>query len=220
MPGSGVARVEVLPLFKPQTRTSNVPGVVSVMVIPPKARLAAALSARRSHAARKRLRYLNPKRAGGAPRCMSSGPNTSVSGLSVAVEVSSGFGLLQVSQQVEQALRSYLWPIPPGGQSNQGWPLGRTVRSLELEVIISQVPGVSEVNAVQLFLPQSDGSYQQISPNSDDNAELSLESWQLPEVLQVLVTPGTDGSGVMPAPLTPAVQTDNTVAVPVVPTVC
>ncbi len=36
MPGNGVARVEVLPLFKPQTLDTNVPGVVSVMVIPPK----------------------------------------------------------------------------------------------------------------------------------------------------------------------------------------
>ena len=36
VPGAGVARVEVLPLFKPQTRTPNVPGVVSVMVIPGK----------------------------------------------------------------------------------------------------------------------------------------------------------------------------------------
>ena len=35
-PGANVARVEVLPLFMPQTRTVNVPGVVSVMVIPNK----------------------------------------------------------------------------------------------------------------------------------------------------------------------------------------
>jgi hypothetical protein len=32
--GRNVARVEVLPLFKPQTHSINVPGVVSVMVIP------------------------------------------------------------------------------------------------------------------------------------------------------------------------------------------
>jgi hypothetical protein len=141
-------------------------------------------------------------------------------GLSVAVEARSGFGLLQVAQQVELALRTYLWPVPPGGASAQGWPLGRTVRSLELEVIVSQVAGVVEVNGLLLFLPQSGGGYQQIPVNSSGAAELALESWQLPELQQVLVTPGADGSGVAPGTLTPEVQTDNTVAVPVVPSVC
>jgi hypothetical protein len=137
------------------------------------------------------------------------------------VEVANGYGLLQVSQQVEQALRQYLWPDPPGGPSpaQQGWPLGRTVRSLELEVIVSQVAGVVEVNGLELFQPQSSGGYQQIQPVSG-NAELTLESWQLPEVLQVLVTPGADGSGVEPGSLSPDVETDNTVAVPIVPNVC
>jgi hypothetical protein len=139
-------------------------------------------------------------------------------GISVGVEVANGFGLLQVSQQVEQALRQYLWPDPPGGASKQGWPLGRTVRSLELEVIVSQVAGVVEVNGLLLFQP-ANGGYQQIQPVSG-NAELTLESWQLPEVLQVLVTPGADGSGVEPGSLSPDVETDNTVAVPVVPNVC
>jgi len=94
------------------------------------------------------------------------------------------------------------------------------VRSLELEVIVSQVPGVSEVNGLLLFLPQAAGGYQQIPANGSGNAELTLESWQLPELLQVLVTAGPDGSGVEPGTLAPDVQTDNTVAVPVVPSVC
>jgi hypothetical protein len=141
-------------------------------------------------------------------------------GLSVAVEVRSGFGLLQVIQQVETALRTYLWPVPPGGPTNQGWPLGRTVRSFELDVIVSQVPGVVEVNGLNLFTPVSGGGYQPVTPDSSGNSEIPLLSWQLPELLQVLVTGGADGSGVTPASLTPGVQTDNSVAVPVVPPVC
>ncbi len=141
-------------------------------------------------------------------------------GLSVAVEVQSGFGLLQVAQQVELALRTYLWPVPPGGANGQGWPLGRTVRSLELEVIVSRVAGVVEVNGLLLFLPLGGGTYQQIPVDGSGASELTLQSWQLPELLQVLVTPGTDGSGVTPGALTPELQTDNTVAVPIVPSVC
>jgi hypothetical protein len=218
MPGGGVARVEVLPLFKPQTRDTNVAGVVSVMVIPPKSDF----HPPNPRAGRPLLEnvygYLNPKRPVAAEMYVIGTEYIGI-GLSVAVEVSSGFGQLQVAQQVEQALRVYLWPVPPGGTNNQGWQLGRTVRSLELEVIVSQVPGVDEVNQLLLFTPLSGGGFQQVPVNSG-NAEVTLESWQLPEVLQVLVTPGAVGSNVTAGTLTPTVQTDNSVAVPIVPTVC
>jgi hypothetical protein len=219
MPGSGAARVEVLPLFKPQTFNTNVPGVVSVMVIPPKGDFHPPCPRATRPLLENVYAYLNPKRPVAAEMYVIGSDYVGL-GLSVAVEVRTGFGLLQVSQQVEMALRTYLWPVPPGGATAQGWPLGRTVRSLELEVIISQVPGVVEVNGVLIFRALTGGGYQQIDPDSSGNAELTLQSWQLPEVLQVLVTPGTDGSGVAPGALTPGVQTDNTVAVPIVPSVC
>ena len=220
MPGSGVARVEVLPLFKPQTRDPNVPGVVSVMVIPPKANFQPPCPRADRTMLENVYAYLNPKRPVAAEMYVIGTEYVDL-GLSVAVEVRSGFGLLQVSQQVEQALRSYLWPDAPGGAANQGWPLGRNVRSLELEVIVSQVPGVVEVNGLLLFQLQSGGTYQPLGVNTSGNSELTLQSWQLPELLQVLVTAGPDGSGVTAATsLTPEVQTDNTYAVPIVQTVC
>ncbi len=40
-------------------------------------------------------------------------------GISAAVEVRTGFQLLQVNQQVEMALRVYLWPVLPAGASQQ-----------------------------------------------------------------------------------------------------
>jgi hypothetical protein len=127
-----------------------------------------------------------------------------------------------VGNQVEQALRGYLWPLAPGGAANLGWPLGRLVRSLELEVIVSQVPGVVEVNDLLLFQYLASGSYQALPADQNNQSELSLLTWQLPELLQVLVTTGPDGSGVTaPATLTPAPSTGpNTVAVPIVPQVC
>ena len=219
MPGSGVARVEVLPLFKPQTRQYNVPGVVSVMVIPPKGSFQPPCPRADRTLLDSVYGYLSPL-CPVAAEMYTIGTEYVDFGLSVAVEVTNGYGLLQVSQQVEQALRSYLWPTPPGGANNQGWTLGRTVRSLELLVIAGQVPGVSDVNGLLLFLPLSGGGYQQIPANSDGNAELSLQGWQLPELLQVLVTPGAEGSNVQPLDLTPVQQPDNTMAVPVVPATC
>ena len=128
---------------------------------------------------------------------------------------------MQVSQAVETALRSYLWPISPGGLDQTGWPLGRGVRSLELEVIVSQVPGVIEVNGLNLFLPQLSGAFQKIAGDANGRSELTIESWQLPEVLEVIVTAGPDGSGVTaPDSLAPVPETDDSIAVPVVPAVC
>lgn len=220
VPGANVARAEVLPLFKPQTRTPNVPGVVSVMVIPGKEGVLNPCP----HADRPMLetvyQYLNPRRPVSAEMYVIASEYAGL-GISVAVEVKTGFGLRQVSQAVETALRSYLWPLAPGGTDSTGWPLGRNIRSLELEVIVSQVPGVIEVNGLNLFQKLASGAYQQLAADASGRSELVLKSWQLPEVLDVTVAAGPDGSGIAsPTSLTPAPETDTTVAVPVVPDVC
>jgi hypothetical protein len=220
IPGSGIARVEVLPLFKPQTRTSNVPGVVSVMVIPQKNGVQNPCPRADRPMLQTVYQYLTARTPVTAEMYVIASEYVGL-GISAAVEVKTGYGLLQVSQAVEAALRGYLWPIGAGGPSASGWPLGRHVRSLELEVIVSQVPGVIEVNGLNLFVPMSSGDYRQLAGDASGKYELTLESWQLPEALEVLVTAGPDGSGIaVPTSLTPAVETDTAVAVPIVPTVC
>jgi predicted phage baseplate assembly protein len=219
MPGGAVARVEVLPLFKPQTLDTNVAGVVSVMVIPPKGDFQPPCPRADRTLLTNVYAYLDPKRPVSVEMYVIGTEYVDLA-LSVAVEVSSGFGLLEVSQQVELALRTYLWPVPPGYSTGQGWPLGRTVRSLELDVIVSRVPGVEEVNGLVLYTPTGTGTYQALTPDASGNTEITLTSWQLPELLQVLVTAGADGSGVTPAALTPVTTPDASVAVPVVPSIC
>lgn len=220
VPAANIGRVEVLPLFKPQTRSSNIPGVVSVMVIPGKNGFQPPCPRADRPLLETVYAYLDSRRPATAEMYV-IGTEYVQLGVTVAIEVRNGFGLLQVSQAVEAALRSYLWPLPPGFMDQQGWPLGRSVRSLELEVIVSQVPGVIEVNGLNLFKPLAGGGYQQIPGDATGKSDLGLETWQLPEVLQVVVAAGTDGSGITaPTDLTPPPETDNTVAVPLVPKVC
>ena len=219
-PGANVARVEVLPLFMPQTRTSNVPGVVSVMVIPPKDGVQPPCPRADRPLLGTVYQYLDPRRPATAEMYVIGTEYVGL-GAAVAVEVRAGFGLQQVSQAVETALRTYLWPIPPGGLDNTGWALGRHVRSLELEVVVSQVPGVVEVDGLNLFTPVAAGGYQKLPTDSTGRSELTLQSWQLVELLQVVVVAGPDGTTVqVPDSLTPPALPDSSIAVPVVPKVC
>jgi hypothetical protein len=220
-PGAAIGRVEVLPLFKPQTRDLNFPGVVSVMVLPEKAGVQPPCPRADRTLLESVYAYLNPRRPISSELYV-IGTEYVQLGMSVAVEVRSGFDLLQTSKQVELALRNYLWPLAPGGADNSGWPLGRTIRSLELEVIVSQVDGVVEVNGLLLFKVLASGVYQPVPVDSNNKLEIVIESWQLPEALQISVTAGPDGSGVLPNSSIPAVAAagPNTVAVPVVPKLC
>ena len=220
IPGANVARVEVIPLFMPQTRTSDVPGVVSVMVIPNKVGVLNPCPRADRPTLETVYQYLDPCRPVAAEMYVIASEYVGL-GISVGIEVKTGFGLLQVSQAVETALRSYLWPLVPGGVDNTGWPLGRNVRSLELEVVVSQVPGVIEVNGINLFQVLPSGAYQLLTADASGSPELALESWQLPEVLDVVVIASPDGTpSAVPTTMTPAPETDTTVAVPVVPTIC
>lgn len=220
IPGAGVGRVEVLPLFKPQTRTPNVPGVVSVMVIPEKSGFQPPCPRADRPLLETAFSFLNPRKPVAAELYVIATDYVGI-GLGVAIEVLAGFDMRVVSQQVEDALRRYLWPLEPGGTLESGWQLGRTVRSLELEVIVSKVPGVVEVNGIQLFRYQPDRTYAAVPGAITSQQEITLQPYQLPELLKVSVAAGPDGSGVKPpSTLEPEPDPSDGVAVPIVPKVC
>jgi hypothetical protein len=219
-PGANVGRVEVLPLFKPQTFTPNVPGVVSVMVIPNQTGFMNPCPRADRPMLETVYQYLNPCRPVTGEMYVIASDYVGL-GIGVGIEVKTGYTLQAVSQAVEAALRQYLWPLAPYGPNGTGWVLGRNVRSLELEVAVSQVPGVIEVNGLNLFTQLSSGAYQMASADKSGSPEIVLNSWQLPELLDVVVAANPDGTAsTVPNPLIPPTPTDPTVAVPVVPNVC
>jgi len=144
-------------------------------------------------------------------------------GLAVGVTIRDGFARDSVLFEVRKALRELLWPLPPGGADDKGWPLGRPVRERELEVEISRVPGVLAVNGLNLFERASfaaGDNWRLITRNPADGTQtLPLTDWQLPELLSVVVVDGAsapDTLSALPNPFADA----NAVAVPVVPEVC
>ncbi|HEY0015890.1 MAG TPA: putative baseplate assembly protein [Longimicrobium sp.] len=226
-PGVRVGRVEVLPRFKPQQRRPEVPGVVSVMVLPHK-------DVRLAPNPRPDRPFLEAVHAHlDARRPLTTelyviGCEYVPLGLSTAIRVRDGWAREAVVQSVRDALRAALWPLEPGGAEERGWPLGTAVREREMEVVVARVPGVAEVAGVNLFGRQREG-WVNLRTGPGLSAVLPLEPWQLPELLSVVVAldeavPETLAGAPNPfggwAGPVPGGGTQPGTAVPVVPEVC
>ena len=213
-PGVSVGRIEVLALFKPQTRALNVPGVVSVMALPRKE----SISLPNPRPDRPFLETISAYLVARKPLATELyviGCEYVGLGVSVGVDVLEEFGLDTVLQNIRQALKELLWPLSPGGHARTGWPLGRPVRNSELEIVVANVPGVAAVRGVNLFSHNPAGQFIPIQAGANARATLQLSNWQLPELLKVVAV-----SGDAPTSLAPDTPTDDGLAVPVVPETC
>lgn len=218
-PGVLMGRVEVLPRFKPQQRRADVPGVVSVMVLPFKE----GQQAPNPRADRPFLEAVNAwltDRKPLATELYTIGCEYVPLAVSIGVSLRDGFPRDQQLQAVKDAVRRFFWPLIPGGFDGGGWPLGRTVRDREVEVVVAQVPGISQVQGINLFQKSGSAWSRATSADSSRAIVLPLESWQLPELLGVMVVadaPPSDDPTRLPNPF---LDDGGGIAVPVVPEVC
>jgi predicted phage baseplate assembly protein len=240
-PGVEVARVEVLPRFKPQERQGDVPGVVSVMVWPAKPTID--FTAPYPRADRPLLEsvhaFLETRRPL-ATEMYVIGCAYKPLGLSVAVQIKDGFAREQVLVAVRLALRRYLWPLPlgldgrdgdwpaaavPGAGSQRidssadgGYPVGRSLTDRELEIVVARVAGVAGVSPVRLFEIHS-GRFVELGGPGKALSTFSLERFELPELTALMVTEGLEAVGSLTAPFGSGTG-GNAVYVPVVPEAC
>ena len=222
-PGVAVARVELLPRFKPQTRHSEIPGVVTVMVLPDRP-LSAAPNPRADRPFLEAVHAWLDVRRPVATELYVIGCEYVPVAVSVAVTVAAGSPPDTTLQAVKDALRRVLWPLAGGGFHAEGWPLGRAVSNRELAVEVARVQGISEVAGLNLFRRNlSSGQWEPLGDARDGREQnLVLERWQLPELLAVAAVVGES------APLSVTEGTVNPfadpsavpLAVPVVPELC
>ena len=232
-PGVRMGRVDVLPRFKPHQRRFDVPGVVSVMVIPFKE----GTSLPNPRPDRPFLEavhgMLQPRRPLGTELYV-TGCEYVPLGVSVAITVkdgfnggmggdsgagSGGFSRETVVAEVREALRRALWPLAPGGADGTGWPLGRPVRDREVEVVVARVPGVSAVAPINLFQQQGKEWHKVPRVSAEAPVQLTLQPWQLPELLSVVVVVGDEAPDDLRGVPNPFADQSG-VAVPVVPDLC
>jgi predicted phage baseplate assembly protein len=217
-PGVSLGRVEVMPRFKPQQRRSDVPGVVSVMVLPWKSQTQPPNPRADRPLIEAVHAWLDVRRPLTCELYVIGCEYVPLS-LGVGIAVRDGFGHDQVINDVRDALRRYLWPLPPGGPDGGGWPLGRAAGDRELEVAVARVPGVSAVAGVNLFRREmvNDAERWRLlhRARANDPVALAMAAWQLPELIGVVVVTGD-----APEDLRLGDGAGDEIPIPVVPEVC
>jgi hypothetical protein len=215
-PGVNVGRTEMLPLFKPQQRLFNVPGVVSVMVLP-QADLGEPPNPRADRPFLEAVHaWLEPRRPLATELYVIGCEYVPVS-VSVGIAVREESQPDETFQQIKDELRKLLWPLTGGGFDAQGWPLGRRLTNRELMVEVARVAGVDEVAGLNLF-QRLNGVWQQVPEDGTHHEQILLLSpWQLPELLNVTAVIGDSAPNKLELP---AVVPVNAIAVPVVPPLC
>ncbi len=192
-PTVSVARAEVLPRFKPQQRLDDVAGVVSLMVLP-RSNARTPPNPRPDRVMLEQVHAFMDLRRPLGVELYVIGPEYVPLSLAVAVTLREGHVRDATLQKVRDALRDYLWPLLPGGVDGAGWPLGRAVSDQELEVAVARVEGVRTVSGVNLFEEAGDEEWKLVSPDARTGQQkLTLEPWQLPELMKVLVIESEDG---------------------------
>jgi predicted phage baseplate assembly protein len=151
-PGTRIRRAHALPLYHPEFPTVQVPGVVTVIVVPdteapkpiPSDSTLASVAA-----------YLDQRRLLTTELFIAPPLYVQIR-VNAIVEARLGTDPAQLQQGIVAALNAYLNPLT-GGDSGQGWPMGGSVVYSSVYRVVLLVQGVQSIDLLQLF---SDGNLQ------------------------------------------------------------
>jgi len=189
-PVNPVAKAEVLEGFLPGNNINavreNVPGAISVFVLPPHAPALRQTPRPSKGLLKDVFEYLLNRLMIGTELYVLS-PEYIPIAVGVKIQVIDPETEQETIQGVENALVRYLWPVAPGGALGDGWGMGVAVRDSELGTQVARVAGVRAIIDLDIFSQRSDGSWRR----HRENEPLTLTKYQLPELLGVSVTTGT-----------------------------
>lgn len=145
VPGTHIARVRAWAGVDIATGCANLPGTVTVVIMPE-------LPAERPEPSPGLIRavrgYLSQRKVLGT-RLVVTGPDYVEISVNVTVRAKRDYAPDIVRQQVEQALYRYLHPLT-GGTKGCGWPFGRDVYVAELLQVIDELRGVDHVTDLEI----------------------------------------------------------------------
>lgn len=208
-PAVAVARAEVrpglLPVPGPATGRRDVPGVVSVLILPPAPLSPGAPPRPTQGLLADMFAWLKPRTLIGTELYVLA-PEFVPVAAALSVRVEDPRSERSVLAAVERTVAEWLFALPPGGLRGEGWPLGRSVDAEEIEARAARVPGVLAVGTVRLWRGSAAG-WQEAG-----GGRIDLNDWQLPDLQAVSAQPG-DGQPQPPAPLS-AAPTDGVLIAP------
>ncbi len=146
-PGANVARALALPLYHPDYPNGQIPGVVTVIVVPNAPVLAPTPNQTTLQAV---CQYLDANRLLTAELFV-VGPVYRVIQVQVQIVVSTGSDLATVQNAVESALTTFFDPLQ-GGTDGTGWPFGGTIYYSDVYRVILNVAGVQMIQDGQLLI--------------------------------------------------------------------
>jgi hypothetical protein len=218
-PVNPVARAEVVHGFLPghslDVARRDVPGVVSVFVLPP-AEIAIGNWPKPDKGLLKDVfQYLLNRVMVGTELYVLS-PQFIPVAVSILVQVKDSRTEQDTLKAVKTAITEYLWSLTPGGATGKGWGMGESVRANELLTQAARVDGVLAVNAVALFLDAGKG-WRRLPATED----ITLLDYQLPELMGIQVEIGAAGDTPgMPQGISPDDDRLEGIPVPVIPDIC
>lgn len=216
------ARANAIPGFFPGSNLNavrrDVPGVVSVFVLPPFDPAVGSVPRPTAGMIREVYEYLSARTLIGTELYVLS-PQYQPLALALSIEVTDPATEQQTFRAVEEVLLHYLWPLPPYGPRGAGWPLKRAVEINELRTQAGRVDGIEAINGLRLF-------YQDLINHQwrelTSGQALPLSDYQLPQLMAVSIQPG-EAAPTPPrgfAPDTAPTGGKRPVPVPVFPDIC
>jgi predicted phage baseplate assembly protein len=142
----GVARAKALPLFHPNFPGTNVPGVVTVVVVPS---VSSPTPTPSPALLRTVCAYLDQRRLITTELYVIA-PSYVPVAIAIEVVATADAGTSQVQQDVERAIGTFLDPLA-GGNDGQGWPFGGTIFFGDL-YRVALVIGVLRIESVTITL--------------------------------------------------------------------
>jgi predicted phage baseplate assembly protein len=145
-PGANVARALALPLFHPDFPNGQIPGVVTVIVVP---NSPAPNPTPNQTTLQAVCKYLDAHRLLTAELFV-VGPVYRVIQVQVQIVVAPGYDLATVQNSVQAALITFFSPLQ-GGTSGTGWAFGGTIYYSDVYRVILSVTGVQRILDNQLL---------------------------------------------------------------------
>ena len=225
-PGVSIGRVEVLPAYHPDFGGAEVPGVVTLMLVPAYDPLQPDAPLPRKPFLDAVCRHLDPRRLV-TTEVVLRGPDYVGIWISIGVKVGAGFNESEVRGAVERDIRAFLAPTAGGQQalpddpavllggnttSANGWKLGKAVVALELAAVANRTRGVEFVQQDVLLTGATGPAV----------ARVDMVSLQLPRILGISVAngPPTSLDALRGTPSGGVTQSPAVVQIPAIPKEC